>query len=266
MCRIISLSGKLEQGAITTALRKFGTLAENGAVPQSTPPGHKDGWGFVAYHGTKIVFYEKQPRAASADPAFTNATSQIAASKPSLVVGHLRKASVGSLKVENTHPFVVDNWTFCHNGSIGGKDDMAGLPLDANWTEKRMGDTDSETFFLYLLELLGGSTDPIKVQEKLREVIHFVRDTRDYMAINGVLTNGNTLIAVREVNENNAFVKAEDLCNCYYTLFIGTSKDQKLSIICSQKLDIAGISWKKIPNHTIAIINLATGKISEVLI
>lgn len=255
MCRLIAFSGTWKHDALADALRQFGALAENGVVPKSTPPGHTDGWGFAAYRDGQLMFYEKNPKSAADDPKFSKAIAEISEKNPSFVIGHLRKASVGSLKTENTHPFVVDNWAFCHNGSIGVKGDMAGLPLDENWSEKRKGETDSETFFLYLLEILGGSTDPIRVQEKLREVIHFVRNTRDYTAINCILTNGNTLFAVREVNENNVFVKTEDLCNCYYTLFIGKSNDQKSTIVCSQKLELAGIPWSEIPNHTLYVQN-----------
>lgn len=256
MCRILATCGDWESDAISEALKKFGALAESGVVPTGDAPGHKDGWGLAAYDSKKVAFFEKRPASAVGDPEFENAVKQIVALNPSVIVGHLRKASVGSIKLENTHPFVIGNWTFCHNGSIGVKGDMAGLHLDTEYVKKRKGETDSETFFLYLLQLLGGANDPAPatIQKAISDTINLIRTTRDYTALNCILTNGRVLIVVREANEKNEWVKKENLCDNYYTLFIGKSADQKKKIICSEKLSLDGILWTEISNHTIEVV------------
>lgn len=263
MCRIIAIYGNSNNVAISNALTKFGALAETGVVPKSDPAGHNDGWGLVAYdRKDNIVIHGKEPLSAANNPAFEALIEKISHIDPSIVIGHLRKASVGGNKIENTHPFFVDGWTFCHNGSIGVKDDMAGLVLDAEYASKRKGETDSETFFLYYLQSLKGtaSTNPAILQQKLVDLINLIRTTRDYTALNLLVTNGKTLFAVREANEKNAWVKKENLCDYYYTLFLGKSTDKKSTIVCSQKLDLDGMSWSEIPNHSLLAVNLETGE------
>ena len=198
---------------------------------------------------------------AAGDPEFKNAINKIVALNPSAIVGHLRKASIGDLKLENTHPFVIEEWTFCHNGRIGGKGDMAGLKLNPAYSKKRKGETDSETFFLHLLQLLNGTanTNPSVIRKNLSDEINLIRNTRDYTAMNLILANGTSLFAVREVNEKNQLIEKENLCDYYYTLFMGKSADGKIKIICSQKLDLGGIAWEEIPNHMMVMIDMRTG-------
>jgi hypothetical protein len=51
------------------------------------------------------------------------------------MVGHTRAATTGGLKVDSTHPFVVDHITLVHNGTV-----MGGNTLERRWTY----DCDSE--------------------------------------------------------------------------------------------------------------------------
>ncbi len=203
MCRIFALCGGPGSASTLAALAKFGELAENGVVPKSSkPPGHKDGWGVVAYRDTDIALYEKNSASATDDPKFSAAINKTSELNPSVVVAHLRKASVGGLKPENTHPFVSGNWAFCHNGSIN-KGDLSSLRLNSEYSAQKEGETDSETFFLYFLQLLRDSNNPDEsiILQKLTEEISSVRNTLDYTAMNLILTNGKTLLAVREDSE-----------------------------------------------------------------
>jgi hypothetical protein len=91
---------------------------------------------------------------------------------------------------------------------------------------------------------------------------NFIGDLQslDYTAFNTLFSDGRCLLATREANENNAWVKKGNLCEYYYTLYHGASKDGKQHIICSQELPINGIQWSEIPNHAMVCIDLATGK------
>ena len=67
---------------------------------------------------------------------------------------HLRAASVGDVKIENTHPFNIDNKiAFCHNGTAGNSENNL-LRLAMSKTVKFEGETDSETLG-HLLSISG---------------------------------------------------------------------------------------------------------------
>lgn len=75
--------------------------------------------------------------------------------KENSFIAHFRIKSVGEVKPENTHPFVMDKVTFAHNGTICGVH-----PED--------GKTDSETFGLMFLK--NRSMKWIKENQKLLEL------------------------------------------------------------------------------------------------
>ena len=75
--------------------------------------------------------------------------------KENSFIAHFRIKSVGEVKPENTHPFVMDKVTFAHNGTICGI-----TPAD--------GKTDSETFGLMFLK--NRSMKWIKDNQKLLEL------------------------------------------------------------------------------------------------
>lgn len=75
--------------------------------------------------------------------------------KDTSFIAHFRIRSVGEVKPENTHPFVMDRVTFAHNGTITGIH-----PED--------GKTDSETFGLMFLK--NRSMKWIKDNQKLLEL------------------------------------------------------------------------------------------------
>lgn len=252
---MLAACGTLEARSVSGALTKFGALAECGAVPKNTPPGHKDGWGIAAYdpHG-RIVAHEKEPRSAADNPAFAVVVEKIAIVKPMLFVAHLRKASVGGVTPENTQPHVYENFLFCHNGTVK---DFESLPLEKAYTKLRKGASDSEWLFYYLVQEIRKNTTSLEMAVK-----NFIEKIRllKYTACNALFSDGKILYAIREVNEKNERVIEGNLCDFYYTLFLGKIANQKAKIICSQRLDLEGITWSEIPNHAMAVVDLQTGR------
>jgi predicted glutamine amidotransferase len=57
MCRILSISGKIEKDEMELLLKDFQRLAEYGNTPKGSGKGHKDGWGIVAYRKRKPVLF-----------------------------------------------------------------------------------------------------------------------------------------------------------------------------------------------------------------
>ena len=111
---------------------------------------HRDGWGLGWYDDAGLRV-QRSVAAACDDPEFTAAATALSAR---IAFAHVRDASVGTIRPENSHPFTYGPWLFCHNGTIEGFDRLRAsferetLPeLQAT----RRGDTDSEQLFLWLL-------------------------------------------------------------------------------------------------------------------
>ncbi len=252
MCRLIAIINEEEKG-ISEALPKFRALSINGVVPPHTDPGHRDGWGIAAYRGGEILFLEKNPKPAAEDPRYEVALERTLKEKPSLVLGHLRKASVGSVKSENTQPYQLDPYVFCHNGKVS---DYAKLELKPEYLKLKKGDTDSEIVFLFLVQTIREKGNVVggflEVAKRLR--------TMDYTAVNLLFSDGKAFIAMKEVNEENEGVKKMNLCDSYYTLFQGKDVSGATKFVCSEPLEVPGISWIPIANHQIVVIDVTTEK------
>jgi glutamine amidotransferase len=111
---------------------------------------HPDGWGIGVYddaHGWSI---ERGTLCAHDDDEFHVVAG---GSRGELLIAHVRKRTVGSVSIENTHPFHHGRWVFAHNGTI----------QDIEWVRDQVpadrlahvrGETDSELFFAFLLTRL----------------------------------------------------------------------------------------------------------------
>jgi predicted glutamine amidotransferase len=110
---------------------------------------HADGWGiaFFERRGCRL-FHDPAPSAHSPMAHFIQGFPI----KSRNVIAHIRKASRGSVCVENTHPFHRElwgrSWVFAHNGLLRG---VKRRPLD--WYHP-IGTTDSEHAFCYMLNVI----------------------------------------------------------------------------------------------------------------
>ncbi|MBU6389239.1 class II glutamine amidotransferase [Patescibacteria group bacterium] len=186
MCRLLAIAGTDLSGQSDT-VRRFGNLAATGKVAPGSNPGHMDGWGLVAYRDGRLVYQQKEADQADHNPVYTTASAAALGERPTVVIGHLRKTNEKPNR-ENSHPFTQEGLSFCHNGAIF---EPERLPLDAVALKQREGTTDSERFFLYLLQRLrtGLSPDPVTA---LRDAFYFIRDNLGYSALNIVLSDGST--------------------------------------------------------------------------
>jgi len=74
---------------------------------------HRHGWGIVTYDGSPAE--DRQAWAAYHGEHFRRAAAKAYAT---VVLAHVRRATVGEPALENTHPFKYRNWSFAHNGTI----------------------------------------------------------------------------------------------------------------------------------------------------
>src|SRR5947209_5745269 len=107
MCRLFGYRA-LEPASVQHELLE----ANNALCVQSRE--HPDGWGLGWYVGGEPqVARALEP--AHADDDFA-AVGRFLASRT--IVAHVRKASVGRVALENTHPFEWGRWLFVHNGTV----------------------------------------------------------------------------------------------------------------------------------------------------
>ncbi len=109
---------------------------------------HCDGWGLAFYDGKYAQIYrEKKPAAYSEWMNFLLHHENYS----QCVISHIRKATQGSISLQNTQPFSRENHgvrhVFSHNGDL--KNFKTSCVLDRY---QPIGDTDSEYAFCYLMD------------------------------------------------------------------------------------------------------------------
>jgi predicted glutamine amidotransferase len=144
MCELFAMSA-LHPTTVRMSLEEF---SRHGGL--SGP--HKDGWGIGWYEDRDFrLVKERDPAASSACVRFiqTNPFSS------SLVLSHIRKATLGPVASRNCQPFVRElggAWhSFAHNGDLKG---LAGHSRLRAEGFRPIGETDSELAFCALLDAL----------------------------------------------------------------------------------------------------------------
>lgn len=238
MCRIFAYSGDLGGPDFLTAVTEFAKLAREGNVPQGIPPGHLDGWGAHASNQDRDVYIRSATEATEKDLA--DALLPVRAGIGQALI-HLRKATVGNNRVENTHPFLRGELSFCHNGSIRT------FPEVISGTRVPRGDTDSEVYFLRVLARV-----PREVRHSLDALSAAVEAETGEIAAGGEWTSLTSVVKSKGGlvlkyfwNEEHPMTEAGKL-NDYYTFYRGTKGGA--TILCSEKLNIEGFSWQPLSN------------------
>ena len=153
---------------------------------------HQDGWGIAFFEG-KGVRQFLDSNASAHSPIAELVKNYPIRSKN--VISHIRKATQGDIKLENTHPFMRElwgyYWIFAHNGNlINFKPEFDGSYLP-------VGNTDSETAFCFLLQELRkkfGTTFPSR-SELFREVKSLSIQIGAFGEFNFLFANGDLLFS-----------------------------------------------------------------------
>lgn len=110
-------------------------------------PEHPHGWGLAVHARDRGWELHKEPACARDDARFRSVAAE---ARGEVLIGHVRKRTVGPIGPVNTHPFRRGAWVFAHNGTI---EDTAWLATRASAARRAEieGETDSELFFAALL-------------------------------------------------------------------------------------------------------------------
>ena len=152
---------------------------------------HSDGFGIAFFEGKGVRIF-RDNRAASVSP-IADCVKQYNI-KSLNVIAHIRKATQGSVNIENTHPFIREvwgeNWVFAHNGNLTNLPDMSDYFLQP------IGSTDSEAAFCYIVENLKNRFIKKPSEQQLFDAIQdLTKQLSTHGTFNFILSNGEWMIA-----------------------------------------------------------------------
>jgi predicted glutamine amidotransferase len=200
---------------------------------------HTDGWGISFFEG-KGVRQFLDPNASANSPVADFIRTYPIKSKN--VIAHIRKATQGETKLENTHPFVREMWglywSFAHNGDLKNFSPV----LDGRF--KPVGNTDSETAFCFILQELQktfGETKPSmkELSDKLHSLTVHIASFGNF---NFLLSNGEFMLAhcstrlasiVRKAPFTVAHLKDQDVAVDFSSL---TTSNDRVAVIATNPL------------------------------
>lgn len=179
MCRVL--------GCVATepvTIRHELLEAENPFIRQSEE--HDSGWGVAVYERAegREPRCVRFPQAAHADGEFHGATEL----RGRIFNAHVRRATIGGLSVDNTHPFCLGNYSFSHNGTV-----LRARRLLEPGTFEPAGETDSECLFAFLMR----DFDPGDPIGSLRRLVTAAIERSPFSALNFLFSDGERLYAYR---------------------------------------------------------------------
>ena len=189
MCELIGFSAR-EPEDIRAQLRTF---YEHSAQ-------HPHGCGLMYSGG----IFKEAVRAADSD-ALRHLVDTLPPQK--ILLGHIRYATVGSVRSENCHPFsgrddTGRTWTLIHNGTI-----YSGKRLISVMHEQT-GDTDSERLFLFLLKCVN-AVRPQNAAERFALVDGLVRDIAPRNKLNLMIYDGDLLYIHKNMEDTMYYRRAD---------------------------------------------------------
>ncbi len=182
-------------------------LAHESEALRARSKGAPLGWGLAFYQGGEVLM-RRRPIDERPEIDVAGLASDVRAD---LVVGHVRQATVGALRTENTHPFRYRQWVFAQTGTISEFDnvrDRLGENVPDFLRGGIRGDTDAEVLFHVFLSFLhdagrlnDGQVEAPVMAEALRSCLAVVDGITSEVGapvanLNLLVSNGNQLIAV----------------------------------------------------------------------
>jgi len=147
---------------------------------------HDSGWGMAVYRRAEgdAPAVCRFPNAAHDDLEFRSATDM----RGRIFNVHVRRATMGGLTAENTHPFCLGNYSFSHNGTI-----IEFPRLLEPGVRPPAGTTDSEVFFNFLMR----DYDPGDAIGCLRHAVETTIARSTFSGLNFLFSDGERLYAYR---------------------------------------------------------------------
>ena len=172
--------------------------AENPLIRQSVE--HDSGWGMAVYEradgGEPDVL--RFPQAAHVDGYFRDATDR----RGRIFNVHVRRATMGGLTLENTHPFVLDGRVFGHNGVVG---DLGRLEAElGDVRSELLGTTDSERLFAFITRRIRDAGGDVRAG--IVGAVRHLAAAHELYSLNFVLTTADEVWALRYPEHNELWL------------------------------------------------------------
>jgi glutamine amidotransferase len=165
--------------------------------------------------------------------------------KSECVFVHLRANTLNlcaPLSMMNTHPFIINEYMWMHNGKIGNFNKLKKIlvaSIDDDIFSCIKGNTDSEYCFGLYLTLLK-KYNKVKAMRKL---ILLIKKSKIQSFLNFVVTNGEWIIATRCCVNTDV----KDPISLYY--------NNKLYMVASEPLEKKNSHWKLVPKNSFVLID-----------
>ena len=165
------------------------------------------GWGLGFYQGGEVLM-RRRPLDERREIDVARLASDVRAD---LVIGHVRHATVGALRTENTHPFRYRQWLFAQAGTVSEFEqvrDRLVASVPEFLRSGIRGDTDAEVVFHVFLSFLhdagrlnDGRVETSLVREALRSSLAVIDGMTaevgaESVKLNLMVSDGEQLVAV----------------------------------------------------------------------
>lgn len=165
-----------------------------------------DGFGLAWYDERPEPGQYRDISPAWSDPNLKSLVRQV---RSRLFLSHVRASTGTATSRNNCHPFTFNQWSFMHNGQVGGFEHFrrAGdMMIPDEYYGERRGATDSEALFLVALSE-GLETDPRGAMERATarfEALSRERGTTPHIRMTAAFSDGHKLYAVRYATDELA--------------------------------------------------------------
>jgi glutamine amidotransferase len=233
MCQLFAVSAnkKIEIN------NELGRFVENSRL-------HRHGWGWADFSGGRV----RERR--ETEPAYESAYLKEKLAEPfrvSNALFHIRYATVGDIRIENTHPFITLDmagraWSIIHNGTI-----FEGSKLDG-YFDRQAGDTDTERMLIYLVACVNrrqASCRTLLTDAQRFEVIDkAIAAIAPHNKLNIIISDSEVVYVHGNARTGSSLLGEAVRGDYIYELDLGTAK-----LFCTFKVD--GRDWQPVPPNTV---------------
>jgi predicted glutamine amidotransferase len=214
---------------------------------------HCDGWGLstIDQSGSDIVLNRKVEAAAESSTFDATVAKNIADGAPL----HLRWATKGlSISENNTHPFMYEDYSFIHNGSIFPPDAVAQF-IDPKFNPLIVGETDSEHYFYLVMT----EVEKLGLVAGVKSALAIIKEHGDTTSLNCMLMNRDYFLTV---SEHDTARKPDWAPDDYYEIkYLPTPEGV---LFASSGWNQPG--WTVLDNHHAALVNRSSFEIEVIAI
>lgn len=177
-------------------------------------------------------------------------------------IGHVRASTIGNVANSNCHPFAYKNYAFCHNGDIKDFNKIKRAlcaRMDEDAYQNIIGQTDSEHFFAYLMNIHFKNNKHNKftnILESFKQAVKEILSLQSELNIerkailNTVVTDGKQLMATRYTTDLNSTL------SLYYADIKFKDKPKGSVLVASEPLGDFADDWQEVPvNHAFFVNN-----------